>query len=212
LPCLFCWWVPIHEFNMWISYPTRRVPLVEQELSTLPEHLSSPSVLSSFRVTRSLVLCVCFVDRCLSFCTFSFGHCVVCSSIYGFWLPLWCILAIVLSVHLRLTDSDYPFGVFWPLCCLFFFDLRILITPLVSLNSSKSSMSNILWKELFKKLLLYNGAFTFLPHFDFFGIQVENKLWEKIIIKRWHYSYYYYYYYYCILKMLSFIFWWILYL
>ena len=36
-----------------------------------------------------LVLYVCFVDRCLSFCTFSFGHCVVCSSsIYGFWLPL----------------------------------------------------------------------------------------------------------------------------
>jgi hypothetical protein len=36
-----------------------------------------------FRVTRSLVLCVCFVDRCLSLCTFSFGHCVVCStSIY----------------------------------------------------------------------------------------------------------------------------------
>ena len=28
-------------------------------------------------------------DRCLFFCTFYFGHCVVCSSIYGFWLPLW---------------------------------------------------------------------------------------------------------------------------
>jgi hypothetical protein len=26
----------------------------------------------------------------LSFCTFSVGHCVVCSSsIYDFWLPLW---------------------------------------------------------------------------------------------------------------------------
>jgi hypothetical protein len=25
---------------------------------------------------------------------------------------------------------------FWPLCCLFFFDIRILIAPLVSLNSS----------------------------------------------------------------------------
>jgi hypothetical protein len=38
---------------------------------------------------KSLVLCVYFVDRCLSFCTFSFGHCVVCSSsIYGFWWPL----------------------------------------------------------------------------------------------------------------------------
>ena len=29
------------------------------------------------RVTRSLVLCVCFVDCCLSFCHFSFSHCVV---------------------------------------------------------------------------------------------------------------------------------------
>jgi hypothetical protein len=30
-------------------------------------------------------LYVCFVDRCLFFCTFSVGHCVVCSSsIYGF--------------------------------------------------------------------------------------------------------------------------------
>ena len=63
----------------------RRVPLVEQELPTLPEHLSSHPVFSGVRVTRSLVLYVCFVDRCLSFCTVSFGHCVVCSSsIYGF--------------------------------------------------------------------------------------------------------------------------------
>jgi hypothetical protein len=69
---------------------TRRVPLVEQELRTLPEHLSSPPVFSGVRVTWSLVVYVCFVDRCLSFCTFSFGHCVVCSSsIYEFWLLLW---------------------------------------------------------------------------------------------------------------------------
>jgi hypothetical protein len=42
----------------------------------------------------------------------SFGHCVVCSSV--FW-PLcclfFCLLAIVLSV-LRFTDSDYLFGIF----------------------------------------------------------------------------------------------------
>ena len=56
------------------------VKTVEQELLILPEQLSSPSVFSGVRVTRSLVLCVCFVDRCLSFCTFSFGHYVVCSS------------------------------------------------------------------------------------------------------------------------------------
>ena len=40
--------------------------------------------------TRSLVVCVCFGDRCLSFCTFPFGYCVICfSSIFGFGLPLW---------------------------------------------------------------------------------------------------------------------------
>ena len=42
-------------------------------------------VFSGARFTRYIVLCVCFVDRCLYFCTFSFDHCVVCSSsIYGF--------------------------------------------------------------------------------------------------------------------------------
>ena len=75
---------------------TRRVPLVEKELLTLSEHLSSPAVISRVRATRSLVLCVCFVCSRLSFCTFFF----------------------------------------WPLCCLFSFDIRILITPLVSSHSS----------------------------------------------------------------------------
>jgi hypothetical protein len=54
---------------------------------------------SEVRVTRSLVLCVCFVDRCLFVC---------------------------------------PFLFFWPLCCVSYFDLRILITPLVSSNYSYS--------------------------------------------------------------------------
>ena len=34
---------------------TRRVPLMEQELLTIPEHLSSPPVFSAVRVTRSFV-------------------------------------------------------------------------------------------------------------------------------------------------------------
>jgi hypothetical protein len=41
---------------------------------------------SGVRVTRSLVLCVCFVDGCLSFCVF--------------------LVAIVLSVLIRFMDSD----------------------------------------------------------------------------------------------------------
>jgi len=46
-------------------------------------------IFSGVRVTRSLVLYVCFVDR---------------------W-------AIVLSVFLRFTDSDYPFGIFKLFIC-----------------------------------------------------------------------------------------------
>jgi len=88
---------------------TRQVPLVEQELLTLPEHLSSPPVFSGVRVTRSLVLCVCFVDRCLYF-------------------------------------------FFWPLCCLFFCDIRILITPLVYSNSSYTCHTN---KDWFQPIILH---------------------------------------------------------
>jgi hypothetical protein len=49
---------------------TRRVSLVEQELLTLPERLSSPPVFSEVHVTWSLGLYVCFVNRYLSFCIF----------------------------------------------------------------------------------------------------------------------------------------------
>ena len=52
----------------------------------------------------------------------SYGHCVVCPLIYDLWLPF---MVIVLSVLLQLTASDYPS---WSLCCLSFFNLRLLIT------------------------------------------------------------------------------------
>ena len=67
-----------------MSTITLRVPLVEQELRTLPEHLSSLPVFIRDSVIRSFVLCVMFVDRCWSCCPFSFSHCVVCPSICGF--------------------------------------------------------------------------------------------------------------------------------
>ena len=67
---------------------------MEQKLIPFPDHLSSPPVLSGVRATRSLDLCVCFVDRGLFF-------------------------------------------FFWSLCYLFL-DIRILITPLLSPDSSSS--------------------------------------------------------------------------
>ena len=60
---------------------------------------------SGVRVTRSLVLYVCFVDRCLSFFC---GHCVFCSSsLYGFWLP--------------------PFGIFKLFMFLLFLDILAVV-------------------------------------------------------------------------------------
>jgi len=77
-------------------------------------------VFSGVRVTRSLVLCVCFLDLSLSFCPFSIGHCVVCSSsIYGFWLPF-----IVFKLF------------FFVLFCLAIVSSVLPITVLVSSNSS----------------------------------------------------------------------------
>jgi hypothetical protein len=75
---------------------------------------------NSVRVTRSLALSVCFLDSCLSFCIFSFGHCVACSSsIYGFWLPLWYIVCSSSSccqlwlIQYRSTLHWFTQGVFF---------------------------------------------------------------------------------------------------
>ena len=107
----------------------------------------------------AIVLSVFFDLRFLGISLVSVAHCVVCllrftdsgylfgicwplcclsSSIYIFWLSLWYLLAIVLSVFfhlqilvislvsvghcvvclLRFTDSGYLFCIFLPLCCL----------------------------------------------------------------------------------------------
>ena len=68
---------------------TRWLPLVEQVLLTLPEHLSSPPVFRGVGVTRSLVLCVYFVDRCLYF-----FFCPLC---FLFFFDVWILFAPVVS-------------------------------------------------------------------------------------------------------------------
>ena len=78
--------------------------------------------------------CLSLIDlRLLNTPLVSFGHCIVCLwLIYGFWILLWYLLAIVLSVFDWFTASEYSFGIFWPLYCLSLIDLRLLNTPLVS--------------------------------------------------------------------------------
>ena len=81
----------LHQWS--ISCPPKGVLDLYRRQFILPEHMSSPPVFSEVRVTLSLVLCVCFVNRCLYF-------------------------------------------FLWSLCCLYFFNLTIPITHLVSSNSS----------------------------------------------------------------------------
>jgi hypothetical protein len=76
-----------------VTILTRRVPLGEQELLTLPEHPSSPPVLNGVPGTQSLVLYIYVLQ--IDVCRFVLF-----------------LLAIVLSVLLQYTDSDYPFGIF----------------------------------------------------------------------------------------------------
>ena len=68
----------------------REVSLLEQKVLILLEHLRSPTVSNGARAVQSLVFCVVF-----------------CRSLFVLFL-----LAIVLSVLLRCTTSDYPFGIF----------------------------------------------------------------------------------------------------
>jgi hypothetical protein len=83
--------------------------------------IGNPQVCSGVRATRSLVLYVCFVDGCLSFCIFSFGHYFVSSSssIYGFLLPLWYLqtrfLAFTINknVNNMFTYSNYSFRMYF---------------------------------------------------------------------------------------------------
>jgi hypothetical protein len=115
-------------------------------------------------VTRSLVLYVSFVDRCLSFCPwvfnneknayskvsvkrhlawavlFTFANKSYIWASLSFWCRYSCLIYVTRSLVLYVSFVDRclsfcPFFSFWPLCCLSCFDLRILITPLVSSNS-----------------------------------------------------------------------------
>jgi hypothetical protein len=103
-------------------HKTLLIPTWWGDKSLIGTTLSYPPGFRGVRVTRSLVLYVCFVDRCCPFVLFllaivlsvllSFGHCGVCSSsIYGFWLPLWylqtLLIPVILPIAIFVTTTIY---------------------------------------------------------------------------------------------------------
>jgi hypothetical protein len=73
----------------------------------------------------------------------------------------------------RYTDSDYPCGIFWPLFCLFFIDIRILITPLVSVGHCFVCSSSIygFWLTMVNRYQRGNQN----PYID----EEQTKQWSK---------------------------------
>jgi hypothetical protein len=136
-----------------------RVSLVEQELLTLPEQLSSPPVFSGVHVTRSLVLCVCFVDHCLSFCPFSFGHCVVCSS----------------SIY------DSVFFVSHCIFCPLNYSLE-LITPLVSSHLFLHNASIVMTCFITMLTTLYEWGTTYMSDKSKSALSKQHRLSNFIIL------------------------------
>jgi hypothetical protein len=127
-----------------------------QELLTLPEHPSSPRLFSGVRVTRYLILDICFVDFCLSFCTFSFGHCVVCSSsIYGFWLPPFGIFILFIRFWLP------PFGIFKPFILQIQLDLLHTLIYTLKLTARAGKEQNCMTKNVIVECHLYVTTYSY---------------------------------------------------
>ena len=121
-----------------------------------------------FRILWALY-CLSFLDlRLLITPLVSCGHFIVCPfSSYDFWLPFWYVVAIALSVLPRSTTSDNPFGFLWPLYCLSFLDLRLMITHLVSCGHCIVCPSSIynFWLPLW---YLVASVLSVLPRFTTF--------------------------------------------
>ena len=146
--CIVCYssnygfWLPLwylQTFDHYIVFPSSNygfwLPLwylVDIVLSVILRITASGY---PFGILWTLYCLLFFELRLLVTPLISCGHCIVCySSNYGFRLPLWYLVDIVLSVILRITASGYPFDILWTLYCLLFFELRLLVTPLVSSN------------------------------------------------------------------------------
>jgi hypothetical protein len=76
-------------------------------------------------------------------------------------------LAIVSSVHLRLMPSGYPFGIFWPLYRLSYFDLCLLITPLLYVGHCIVCPTSIyaFWLPLWYLLAIVSSVLTSINAF-----------------------------------------------
>jgi hypothetical protein len=94
------------------------MPLVDQELHTLSDHMRSCPVNSGVSVAQSLVVCVV---HCRSFL---FLLTIVCMSFFYLRLLITSLAIVCMSFYLRLLITSLA------IVCMSFFYLRLLITSL----------------------------------------------------------------------------------
>jgi hypothetical protein len=132
-------------------------------------------------------LCCLFFDiQILITPLVSCGHCVVCFLTSRFWLHLWYLVVVVLSV-LWHTDYDYTFGILWSLCCLFF-DIQILITPLVSCGHCVvCSLTYRFWLHLwYLQTFLTHVLFYLNFWIEWTAIKTEN-IHQQCYYEHWYF-------------------------
>jgi hypothetical protein len=95
--------------SSFVIHPCKETKIVFSHSISDWNRLSQPIMTSrSVETFKAAVFSVCFVDHCLSFCPFSYGHCVVySSSIYGFWLPLWYLQTLLVNDTMNLIKIRY---------------------------------------------------------------------------------------------------------
>lgn len=151
------------------------MPLEERELISLPEHLSSPPDLNGVGVTMSLVLCVCFVHRCLSFCPYSFGYRV-------FWFDIFKPFTLKLY-NTKLSKRDDKCSSFRSnrvdiSCYLIYMYLSIFFSRLILTTFHDFFYWNL---QLFRR----SGIFVFLLHFivkrHLYGLHLNMEFKKSII-------------------------------
>ena len=172
--------------------------------------MSSPPIVVGVHVAWSLSFYVVFCRSLFVVLSlFSFGHCVVCPSIYSFWLPLWYLQTFLLKpfwhgYNVFLTIKDFHSSCHYILlkqnkaCMLYFFSSSHMRSGVVILVSSLEDVNTICSRGLSengrffepqylvgipKKLTLSNCPFD-LPNM-LVGFMVFNATFNNISIISW---------------------------
>jgi hypothetical protein len=146
-----------------VHFTSWRVPLVGQELPTLPENMSLLPVFSGVRVSRSLVLYVCFVERSLSLwslCCLSFDLRILITSFMSS------------SSFCTAFFRKSPWYVFqYSVCYLYLFHLHFPLPKMAALDQEHYLLLlYLLYIVLFLLAIVFSALLRYTDYDYLFGI------------------------------------------